>query len=32
MCALIVLACCLAAWLIHPCTTHPVARILRLID
>lgn len=32
MCALIVLACCLAAWPIHLCTTRPVARMLGLID
>lgn len=32
MCALIILACCLAAWPIHLCTTRPVARMLGLID
>ena len=32
MCALILLACCLAAWPIHLCTTRPVARIFHIID
>lgn len=31
MCALIVLACCLAAWPIHLCITRPIARMLGLI-
>lgn len=32
MSALIILACCLAAWPIHHCTTRPVARMLGLIN
>ena len=32
MTALILLACCLAAWPIHLSTTRPVARMLNLID
>jgi hypothetical protein len=31
MCALLILACCLAAWPIHLCITRPVARMLGLI-
>ena len=31
MYTLILLACCLAAWPIHHCTTRPVARMLNLI-
>lgn len=31
MCALIILACCLAAWPIHLCITRPLARIFKLI-
>lgn len=32
MTALILLACCLAAWPIHLCTARPVARMLGLIN
>lgn len=31
MFALIILACCLAAWPIHLCTTRPAARLLGII-
>ena len=31
MYALILLACCLAAWPIHLCITRPIARMLDLI-
>lgn len=32
MYALIILACCLAAWPIHLYTTRPIARLLGVID